>query len=191
MMKVLIAIFYLASAASSLHMVFKLPNPYMDLPLDEASKFAEENGLSDNDKALLKLQWFVQEFMLSLVGDLSEEDMAVLKEVLEQVASTGSTSVEEIFLEVTKKSPDLGARLQNLIDFEKLAAEPELHAFVSDLRKLSWNFDNFKASPPSALDYIEEFNALSDNAKEVIEEKFPALAAFFTSEETTKRLQER
>ncbi|CAJ0598371.1 unnamed protein product [Cylicocyclus nassatus] len=193
MMKVLIAILYLASAASSFMVfnIFNIPNPYMDLPLDEASKFAEENGLSDNDKALLKLQWFVKEFMLSLVGDVSEEDTAVIKEVVKDVISTGPKSFEEIFLEVTKKSPDLGARLKSLFDFEKLAAEPELQAFVSDLGKLVWNFDQFKASPPSALDYIEEFNALSDDAKENIKEKFPAVAEFFTSEATTERLQER
>ncbi|CAJ0598241.1 unnamed protein product [Cylicocyclus nassatus] len=98
-----------------------------------------------------------------------------------------------------KKSPDLGARYKNVIDSynERLAQlKPEAKAFAENMTEfLSKLFDEDVLHPSTveeiAMGVINKFKALRDDVKEDFQKAFPAAAAFLTSEETVKRLQEQ
>ncbi|CAJ0598238.1 unnamed protein product [Cylicocyclus nassatus] len=193
MMKLLIAILYLASAASNSNMseVSNFTKTDMELPLFKANMFAM--------KAFLKVWWFTAELMgEDILYSFSREERAVLEKI---VSTIKLRSEEEFFAELIKKSADLGARVKNMFDLRKkqlAELKPEAQAFVENITEFMWNskfLDEYKALPDSAADeftlgFVEKFNALSDDVKENIKEKIPALAAFLTSEEATKRLQE-
>ncbi|VDN32639.1 unnamed protein product [Cylicostephanus goldi] len=116
--------------------------------------------------------------------------------------------------ELKEKSPELAAKLNNLFELVKrqlAELDPEGKEFLKNMTVMwkSKSFDGY-AAPTVAeeltLGFIKKFNALSDDVKEDIKKKLPALAAFLTSEtqlqnifsfnrdssgeETAKRLQE-
>ncbi|CAJ0598249.1 unnamed protein product [Cylicocyclus nassatus] len=189
MMKLLIAILYLASAASTLNIsqVINSTNTYMGLPLVKANKFAT--------KALLKVFFFITEFKES-DEKFYKDLMAVSDDIL---SYTKVGSEEEFFAELMKKSPDLGARMKNMYDSRKkelAELKPEVQEFAENITEFmskSIILDEHKAMPDSVaheidLGIIEKFSALSDDAKEFIKEKFPVFETVL--EEATKRLQE-
>ncbi|VDN26283.1 unnamed protein product [Cylicostephanus goldi] len=76
---------------------------------------------------------------------------------------------------------------------------PEVQAFAKNkteyLWKIKYLFDSETLTSSAAgeitLGLIDEFNALSGDAKDYFQKAFPASVAFLTSKETVKRLQER
>ncbi|CAJ0598237.1 unnamed protein product [Cylicocyclus nassatus] len=179
--------------------VINFSKQYMEVPI-EANKLA--SNLSSEEKAGLKVLWFNFELLpveaKEIINNLNDKEITVLTEV---GSATASDSEEEFVAEVTKKSPELGAKIKKVNDMmdKKIATlKPEGQAFtkkIMDFVEMSKYFDNPKEASPSAvkdltLGVIEKYKTLSDNAKEDIKKEFPALAAFLTSEETVKRLQE-
>ncbi|CAJ0598497.1 unnamed protein product [Cylicocyclus nassatus] len=137
------------------------------------------------------------EVKVFIIG-LSDADKKVLKEVLH---STSDFENEDQLVDaIREKSPDLAERANKLSDMykTKLAAlGPEAQTFAKEMMKncLKVRLQYFGGKNPSradlkkiALDLIEKYKALSNDAKEDLKKEFP-ISAILSNEAMLERLK--
>ncbi|CAJ0598315.1 unnamed protein product [Cylicocyclus nassatus] len=131
----LIAILSLSTAAPTFNISEAIILTKIYMESDESLK-----EMSKEERAFVKVAWFLAELLgEGFDHDFNKNDAAVVGEVF---LTTRPRSDEAFVAELTKKSPDLGARFKNMIDSQKkhlAMLKPEGQAFVKDIKDFVWN----------------------------------------------------